>query len=348
MLPQAYPMMKLTPVLAALSLALAGAASAQMVSEPPPKAGASVKRAPTADATAQALQAAQDAASSAAPKDGKLPYVPYGNLEKASAEDIKAAKDSAAAMVRDILHSYETRQTEEMKDTAQQLGRRADDIADAAIAAERDKVLEFLGIDPSADTSLYYFVSWSMPLEMLRSYAIEAMWTGGTLVIKGVPPGKELGKFLVDDLRQLVYGKGAAANISIDPRLFDAYAVKAVPTIVFTTVRDNMQCQGVNPVPVKVDNIETSYDTCPELDPGKYWKLSGAVTTSYALQTFIDDGATKAEPYLKALARGWAGQEAPGKEQRPFVGEWKDVLSPAEQAAALEAAKSLGSALPKN
>jgi len=71
---------------------------------------------------------------------------------------------------------------------------------------------------------------------------------------------------------------------------------------------------------VKVDNIETSYDTCPELDPGKYWKLSGAVTTSYALQTFIDDGATKAEPYLKALARGLGGARSPWQGATPFCG----------------------------
>lgn len=345
MLPEAHPMTKIAPLIAVCAFTLAGSTFAQLISEPPVKLGGSDAK---ADVTVQAREAAMSASAATAPKDSQVPYVPYGNLEKASAEDIQAAKESAAAMVRDILHAYEARQTEEMDDTAQQLRRRADDIADKGIAAERDKVMEFLGIDPNADTSLYYFVSWSMPLEMLRSYAIEAMWSGGTLVIKGVPPGKELGKFLVEDLRQLVYGKGAAANISIDPRLFDAYAVKTVPTIVFTTVRDNMQCQGVNPVPVKVDNIEASYDTCPELDPSKYWKVTGAVTSSYALQAFIDDGVTRAEPYLRALSRGYAGQEVLGKEQRAFTGEWKDVLSPAEQAAAQEAAKALGSALPQN
>ncbi len=289
-------------------------------------------------------------ASSAAPAadDTRLKYVPYGNLDKVSDEDLRRAKADAAAMVKDILHAYETRRTPEMEQLAQQTRRRADDIANEAIAAERDKVLEFLGIDPQSDTALYYFVSWSMPVEMLRSYAVEAMWSGGTLVFKGVPPGKDVGSFLTQDLRGLIYGKGAAANISIDPRLFDAYDVKAVPSLVFTTVRANMQCQGVNPVSFKVDEQQQgSYDTCPELDPKTYWKLSGAVTGSYALQAFIDDGAKMAEPYLKAIARGWAGLSAPGKEQKPFTGKWEQVLSPSEQMAAKDAAKAMMSPLQK-
>ncbi len=257
-------------------------------------------------------------------------------LENLPPEQLQEAKDAAAAMVKDILHAYEQRPPEDVTNAVDQLRRRADDIADKTIASKRDKVLEFLGIDPQSESALYYFVSWSMPLEMLRSYAIEAMWSGGTLVIKGVPPGKELGKFLVEDLRQLVYGKGAAAAISLDPRMFDAYGVTTVPTIVLTTVRDNLQCQGVNPVPFKVDGKEVSYDTCPELDPKSYWKVSGAVTSNYALQAFLDEGAVQAKPYLSALARGYAGQATPGRDQKPFVGEWKDVLSPSAQAEAAE------------
>lgn len=293
---------------------------------------------------ANAPSAPASAASAPAQEEGRLQYVPYGNLEKLSDEDLRRAKADAAAMVKDILHAYETRRTPEMENLAQQARRRADDIANETIAAERDKVLEFLGIDPQSETAVYYFVSWSMPVEMLRSYAVEAMWSGGTLVFRGVPPGKEIGKFLTQDLRGLIYGKGAAANISIDPRLFDAYSVQAVPAIVFTTVRANMQCQGVNQVPVKVDDLQAAYDVCPELDPRSYWKISGAVTGNYALQAFIDDGAKMAEPYLKAIARGWAGLSAPGKEQKPFTGKWETVLSPSEQMAAKDAAKLMSPA----
>lgn len=241
------------------------------------------------------------------------------------------------SIVENILKAYEEKQSDSDVESARALRRRADDIANATIAQERDKVLDFLGIDPQSSDALYYFVSWSMPLALLRAYAIDAMWSGGTLVIKGVPPNKELVKFITEDLRQLVYGKGAAANISIDPRLFDAYAVKAVPTIVFTTVRDNMQCQGVNPVTFKMGEQTLSYDTCPELDPNSYWKLSGAVSTSHALDAFADAGASGVGPYKRALAKGLATGAVPSKEQKPFVGEWKDALSPSEQAALVDA-----------
>src|SRR5690606_12848425 len=131
-------------------------------------------------------------------------------------------------------------------------------------------------------TALYYFLSWSKPLEMLRSYVIESMWAGGTIVLRGIPPGRALGDFVTKDLTLLAYGKHAA-NISIDPRLYDVYEVKHVPTIVFTTVRQNMQCQGVNPVSFQFEGKNLAFDTCPPLDPASYRKLSGAVTTNYAL-----------------------------------------------------------------
>ena len=272
------------------------------------------------------------------PKDAPVFNNPYFEDTEANRKALEEGMTLGKGMVRDILSSYQTLQTTEDQNVAQQAKRRADDIADASMAKDRDKVLEFLGISPQADTALYYFVSWSMPKELLRAYAIDAMWSGGTLVFKGVPLGKQLGKFIVNDLRELVYGKGAAANLSIDPRLFDAYAISTVPSIVFTTVRGNMQCQGVTPVVVKANGTQGVYDKCPELDPSSYWKVGGAVTTNYALESFIDDGATLAKPYLASLAKGWRDGTAPGKEQKAFTGDWKDAISPSEMLAAQEAA----------
>ncbi|MDO8417781.1 MAG: TrbC family F-type conjugative pilus assembly protein [Agitococcus sp.] len=262
-----------------------------------------------------------------------VPILPYGNLQNAAPEDVARSIALGKTLAHDMLESYNNRKTPEMVDMAKQARRKADDIADATLSAERNKMLNFLGIDPEADSALYYFVSWSMPLDMLRSYAIEAMWAGGSLVFKGVPPNKDLGKFIMDDLHGLVYGKGAAANISIDPRQFEAYEVTVVPTIVFTTVRANMQCQGVNPVSFKAEGQDLSYDTCPALDPATYSKISGAVTSSYALQSFIDDGFVQATPYAKSLAKGYVTGAAPVKEQQPFKGTWSDALAPSEAAA---------------
>jgi len=268
-------------------------------------------------------------------------YIPYGNLEKASKTDIQRAQQLGESVAKELLDAYHQQATPEMKTFGMQQKRRADDIANEALAADRDKVLEFLGVDPQADTALYYFVSWSMPIEMLRSYAIEAMWTGGTLMFKGVPPGKDIGTFILKDLRSLVYGKGASANISIDPRMFDSYEIKTVPTIVFTKVRANMSCQGVNPVTFKEGDQTLSYDTCPALDPSMYYKMSGAVTTNYALETFIEDGAVEAKPHLQALARGWVNGNVPDKSQKPFAGKWESVLTPEEQLSAKSTADVL-------
>ncbi len=290
-----------------------------------------------AQPSAPAAASPKAPAASDAPAAPKL-YIPYGNLEKMSEADKVRARELGESVAKELLEAYDTRLPGPVDESVQQLRKRADDIADSAIMSERKKVLEFLGIDPEGDATLYYFVSWSMPLEVLRSYAIEAMWSGGTLVFKGVPPGKDFGKFIIEDLKQLVYGKGAAANISLDPRLFDAYEVSSVPAIVFTTERATMQCQGIRPVTVKTGETTATYDTCPPLDPSKYYKVSGAVTTSYALDLFIENGMKKAEPFRRALARGFAEGQAPAKAQVPYAGKWDDVMAPnAEAIRAIEA-----------
>lgn len=288
-------------------------------------------------ASALSLGFAQDAPAT---KPDPATLIPQEMLQAIPPEALKAGQDIGASVVRDVLDAYRTKATPENYRFAEETRRRVDTIANEAMEADRAAVMEFLGIDPAADAGLYIFVSWSMPLELLRSYAIEAMWSGGTLVFRGVPPGEEPVVFITEKLRQLVYGKGAAANISIDPRLFDAYKITSVPTIVFTTLRQDLQCTGVNPTPLQLTNGKTaSYDKCPELADDAYWKVTGAVTTNYALQAFIDDGAATAKPYLESLARGWANGQKPDKTQRPFTGVWETVPSPSEQLAARQAAQ---------
>ena len=276
------------------------------------------------------------------------PEKPKGSspfLGKASAEDRAQAQATGEAIARQLLEAYDKGVTPELVQETSALKKKFDDIADASMAAERRKVLDFLGLDPDASTGLYVFVSWSMPLELLRSYAIEAMWSGGTLVFKGIPPGRDLAKFVTEDLRGLVYGKGAAANISIDPRLFDAFGVKAVPTLVFSKVKSEFQCQGVNPIPFKYGEKTLSYDSCPVLDANSFHKMLGSVSTNYFLQTVLEDGDKSVQPYLRALARGWANGNAPGKGQVGFQGKWEDVLSPEQRKAAIEGS---GLVMPKD
>lgn len=276
----------------------------------------------------------QEASAPEAASAVHLPYVPYGNLKNASAADIERATQVGQSVVKDLMSAYEKRAEDPtLEQTMRQVKTRADQIADETIASNRDKILDFLGIDPQSQNALYYFVSWSLPLEMLRSYAIEAMWDGGTLVFDGVPAGRTFAQFLGEDLSKLTYGKGASANVSIDPRLYDAYQVTTVPTIVLTTYRADLQCTDENAVKFQYRGQDLRYNTCPPLDPAKYAKVSGAVTSNYALQMFADDGWAQAKPYLKALAQGYALGKAPQKEQQPFAGKWEDVISPADRMA---------------
>lgn len=266
-------------------------------------------------------------------------------LKELSPESRERALTDAARLTKNILDSYE--KAVKRPETAQEMGqtkRFADSIADSALQAERDQVLEFLGLDPRAQSGLYIFVSWSMPLPLLRAYVLDAMWSGATLVFKGVPEGRTLSDFITKDLQSLVYGKSAAANISIDPRLFDAYQVKVVPTIVLTRVRANISCQGAEPVSFTFGEKSLSYDTCPALQDEDYLKVSGNVTTSFALERFKEkEPLGPAELHLKAIAKGFAQGVPPGKEQLGFEGKWESVLSPEEAERVKAVVQSAGS-----
>lgn len=236
-----------------------------------------------------------------------------------------------------------------MAKTGEQMARRVDQIADAAMAADRDKVLRFLGIDEKRDGSLYFFISFEMPLELMRAYAVEAMWTGGTLVVRGVPPGRDLGKFITEDLRALVYGKGASSVISLDPRLFDGYKITSVPSIVYSLERTNFDCRSTNPKVFEYQEKTLSYDRCPPVDESKYWKITGAVTADFALREFVKAGAPGAQSNLDALAKGFATGTVAPRAQQPFRGEWKDAFTPEELMSireAAETAKSTGLGAP--
>ena len=260
-------------------------------------------------------------------------------------EQKKSAEAAGRAITQEVLKASRGPQLKPQQEMAAQAARRADDIADAALAKDRADIQRFLGIDPNGQSSLYFFVSSTMPIEMLRAYVIEAMWSGGTLVFRGVPPGMDIKDFITKYLSELIYGKGASASIAIDPRLFEAYNVTVAPTVVYTEERRNFECQGVGQRAFRSQGRELTYETCPPIDESKYWKLSGAVTADYALHEFINAGAKGAQPYLDALAKGFATGERPPKSQVPFAGDWKQAITPEDLKRvqdAVETAKSTG------
>jgi type-F conjugative transfer system pilin assembly protein TrbC len=175
-----------------------------------------------------------------------------------------------------------------------------------------------------------------MPQEMLRTYALEAMWTGGTLVFKGIPPGKDFKTFITEDLQSLVYGKGAFASISIDPRLYESYGIKAVPTIVLTEDRANPRClSAARSFTYGTETLR--YQTCPKLAEDRYWKIAGTVTSNYALLEFKAHGAKSADAHLAALAKGLSLGISSSKTALPYTGAWVDAISPADVASGREA-----------
>ena len=251
----------------------------------------------------------------------RLPYVPHQTL---------SAKERAriAALVYQMQSDAErAAASPQIQSDVKRVSRAAETIANPAMQRSRDRLLRFLGINPQGSTQLYIFVSWSMPLPMLRAYEIESMWTGAPLVFRGIPKGATLRTFIVKDLRELVWGKGAGADISIDPRLFDLYHVTTVPTIVLSKRIERMSCAiGVTFSAGKEGTLE--YDRCSRMNPDRFIKVEGAVTTAYALREFERNGWPQAHQYLVALRKGYTHGVPASPTQPPFAGKWSTVRFP--------------------
>lgn len=250
-----------------------------------------------------------------------LPFAPRHGLsgkDKAQFAAVIVAMQHAAA------HAANSPQ---IQSDVQRVSHAAETIANPAMNREHNRLLRFLGINPRGSTQLYIFVSWSMPLPMLRAYEVESMWTGAPLVFRGIPKGTTLRKFIVKDLRELVWGKGAGADISIDPRLYDLYSVTSVPTIVLSKRVDQMSCAiQVSFSAGKAGTLK--YDRCSRMSPRQFIEVEGAVTTGYALREFERNGWPQAGPYLAALRKGYTHGLPVSPTQTPFTGKWSRVHFP--------------------
>ena len=70
-----------------------------------------------------------------------------------------------------------------------------------------------------------------------------------------------------------------------------------------------------------------------------YYKLSGAVTTGYALEQFVEAGSYAAERHLAALERSDISLT---QEQKPFTGNWDTMKTPEELRETLSIIKAQG------
>jgi len=195
-------------------------------------------------------------------------------------------------------------------------------IADPRLAAEWAALREALGLEP--ESRLYVFVSFSMPDSLLRAYALDAARAGGELVFRGIEQGTDIRSFIMDRLLEVLQPGGLTAPVQIDPRLFDAYSIEHVPTIVLAREPEEGICPRAVPRKAELAGREYAYDGCPSRPEGSYWKVSGSVTTLYALEAFRDQGAPFASPFIEAL-RSQGGQAMP--EQRELTKSQWDSLA---------------------
>jgi conjugal transfer pilus assembly protein TrbC len=137
---------------------------------------------------------------------------------------------------------------------------------------------------PSGDAPQFIvFASLSMPAASLRPLIADTARAGGVVVFRGFPANS--GKEFVEKLGQAV-GKAETASIGIDPRLFRAFDVQAVPTFVA---------------------VSSSFDLCAGFEcrtrVPPHDRLEGNVTVDYALDAFAGGAGPGARVAAVALQR---------------------------------------------
>jgi len=129
--------------------------------------------------------------------------------------------------------------------------------------------------DPVKET-LYIFVSFSMPDDLIKDYIQSAAQVDGLVVISGLLNNKFLDT--VSKIEDFVYVEDGEAKggVMIDPKAFETFGVTTVPTIVLA---ENMlePCRTA-----ECDREIPIHD-----------RISGAVTLEYALTQFARDGDMK-------------------------------------------------------
>lgn len=131
------------------------------------------------------------------------------------------------------------------------------------------------------------FASLSMPPQALRQLFADTARAGGVVVFRGFPNNSF--KLFREGLTKVVGQGDKLDNVGIDPRLFRAFAVQAVPTYVAVS-SDFDLCSG--------------FDCTSQLPP--HDRMTGNVTVAHALETFANGrgpGAGVASIALRNMGR---------------------------------------------
>lgn len=134
------------------------------------------------------------------------------------------------------------------------------------------------------------FASLSMPPQSLKQLIKDTARAGGVVVFRGFPNNSM--KAFAGRLGQIVDSQDDFTNIGIDPRLFRAFNVQAVPTYVAVS-SDFDLCAGFS---------------CQTKVP-PYDRMTGNVTVEYALNSFAEGNGPGARIAAVGLSNMRKGQQ---------------------------------------
>jgi len=132
---------------------------------------------------------------------------------------------------------------------------------------------------------LLVMVSLSMPDDSLKALIHDVGAVGGQVILRGFHEGSL--KATAARLATLVIRDSDKSGVGIDPRLFQTFDVKAVPTFIMPAG------------PIGECNTPGCIPAAPAHD-----RISGNITLRYALETLRSDGVkarTRSAQYLKRL-----------------------------------------------
>jgi conjugal transfer pilus assembly protein TrbC len=186
----------------------------------------------------------------------------------------------------------------EAKTSAEQSQANGSRYIDAAKASARptpstdtfdfDKMIAAAGASDTADLGeaprLIAFASTSMPAAALRQMIDDVGKAGGVVVYRGLPQGNA--KLFTAALSKVLRQGERPQGVGIDPRLFRAFRIDAVPAYVVAS-SDFDLCDG--------------FDCTTSVPP--FDMLTGNVTAAYALETFAQGGGPGAQIAAQHLAR---------------------------------------------
>jgi len=258
----------------------------------------------------------------------------YDVLDERTRQAIVSAKKSA-----EIAAGSVNMDTQTATDTVNLAASWHEQLIEAYIAAlpPRDQalgrsVLAGDGTIPNSEGKLYFFVSRSMPASLLKAYALDALYTGAALVVKGIRKGETVKDYLMEVMEDYNSVDGQIlAGMEINPNLFDMFEIDVVPAVVWTNRGglDDIGSGCVAPpdfaIPTTTvqgpdfSDMIVEKPTCLPVAESAYYKISGALKLEYVLERFGEAGAP-------AFAMGAFADRLAQRHANVFQGEQQPTL----------------------